>query len=188
MLVDILRLIIDTVFGLITLTLLARFFMQWARVSFRNPVGQFVVATTDWVVLPLRRFIPGLLRLDLATLLAAWAAQMLNFSLALALIGTPASSLLVAVPLCALFKLAQLTVYLIMGIVIVAVVLSWVAPHAPAAAVVGGLMRPFVAPFRRIIPLLGGVDFSPLVLLLVLQIVLMVLARVQLMALARVPL
>jgi len=179
MLVDILRLIIDTVFGLITLTLLARFFMQWARVSFRNPVGQFVVATTDWAVLPLRRFIPGLFGLDLAALLAAWVAQMLNLGLVLALIGAPASSLLAAVPLYALLKLAQLAVYLVMGIVIVAVVLSWVAPHAPAAAVAAGLMRPFVAPFRRIIPPLGGIDFSPLVLLLVLQIILMALARVQ---------
>ncbi|MDR1423108.1 MAG: YggT family protein [Azoarcus sp.] len=180
MLVDILRLIINTVFGLIALTLLARFFMQWARVSFRNPGGQFVLATTDWVVRPLRRFIPGLFGLDLATLLAAWVAQMLNLGLVLVLLGAPASSLLAAVPLYALLKLAQLAVYLIMGIVIVAVVLSWVAPHAPAAAVVNGLMRPFITPFRRIIPPLGGVDFSPLVLLLVLQVILMALSRVSL--------
>ncbi|MDR3213382.1 MAG: YggT family protein [Azoarcus sp.] len=171
MLVDILRLVIDTVLGVITLALLVRFFMQWTRTSFRNPVGQFVAAATDWVVLPLRRVVPGLFGLDMASLLAAWGAQMLDVALILVLLGAPAESLLVSAPLYSLVALAKMVIYLIMGIVIVAVVLSWVAPHVPAAAVANALMRPFVAPFRRLIPPLGGMDFSPLILLLILQII-----------------
>jgi hypothetical protein len=61
--------------------------MQWQRISFRNPIGQFVVATTDWLVLPLRRFIPGLGGLDLASLLPAWVVQVLVVFIALALRG-----------------------------------------------------------------------------------------------------
>src|SRR5574337_311800 len=68
MLTSILLLLLDTACGFVTLMLLARFLMQWARVSFRNPLGQFVVATTDWAVRPLRRVLPGLMGLDLASL------------------------------------------------------------------------------------------------------------------------
>jgi YggT family protein len=69
MLGSLLLTVIETLGGLLSGVLLARFIMQWQRVSFRNPIGQFVVATTDWLVLPLRRFIPGLGGLDLASLL-----------------------------------------------------------------------------------------------------------------------
>jgi len=69
MLASLLLTVIETLGSLLTGVLLARFIMQWQRVSFRNPIGQFVVATTDWLVLPLRRFIPGLGGLDLASLL-----------------------------------------------------------------------------------------------------------------------
>ncbi|MBS0554023.1 MAG: YggT family protein, partial [Proteobacteria bacterium] len=68
MLSNILLLVLDTAGGFLTLMLLARFFMQWQRVSFRNQIGQFVVSATDWVVRPLRRFVPGLFGLDLASL------------------------------------------------------------------------------------------------------------------------
>ena len=75
--------IIDTLGGLLSGVLLARFIMQWQRISFRNPLGQFVVATTDWLVLPLRRAIPGLGGLDLASLLPAWVVQVLVVFVAL---------------------------------------------------------------------------------------------------------
>ncbi|MCB1944291.1 MAG: YggT family protein, partial [Thauera sp.] len=72
MLANILLLVIDVAASFLTLMLLARFFMQWQRISFRNQLGQFVVSTTDWIVRPLRRFIPGLFGLDMASLLPAW--------------------------------------------------------------------------------------------------------------------
>ena len=73
MLANILLLVIDVAASFLTLMLLARFFMQWQRISFRNQLGQFVVSTTDWIVRPLRRFIPGLFGLDMASLLPALA-------------------------------------------------------------------------------------------------------------------
>lgn len=87
MLGSLLLTIVDTLGGLLSGVLLARFVMQWQRISFRNPIGQFVVATTDWLVLPLRRFIPGLGGLDLASLLPAWVVQVLVVFVALGVKG-----------------------------------------------------------------------------------------------------
>lgn len=183
MLGGILILILDVAFGFITMLLLARFFMQWQRVSFRNQIGQFVVTTTDWVVRPLRRAIPGLFGLDMASLLPAWAFQTVYVSLEFALRGAPFDSGPVAVLLgvwgMGLVALLRMAVYLVMAVVLVSAVLSWVNPHAPAAGVFHGLAAPFLRPFRRIVPMVANVDLSPLVLLLLLQIVLIVLADVQ---------
>ena len=72
MLANIFLLVINAAAGFITLMLLARFYMQWQRISFRNQLGQFVVSTTDWIVRPLRRVVPGMFGLDMASLLPAW--------------------------------------------------------------------------------------------------------------------
>src|SRR5712671_3736228 len=68
--------LIETLFGVFVFALLARFHFQWLRVPFRNPLGEFLVLLTNWLVLPVRRVVPGLAGLDLATLLLAWLAQM----------------------------------------------------------------------------------------------------------------
>jgi YggT family protein len=177
MLKQIVLFITGTVLGLITLMLLARFFMQWGRVSFRNPIGHFVIAITDWAVMPARRIIPGLFGLDMASLLLAWAAQVF-FVLIVVALGMPGSTPL-GILLLSLIYLARMATYLVFGIVIVSVVLSWVGPQAPLARVFNDLSRPFLAPFRRLIRPLGGIDLSPLALLLVLQIVLMVIEHLQ---------
>jgi YggT family protein len=178
MLVQILLFILDTVCGLMTLALLVRFAMQWARVPFRNPLGQFIVAVTDWMVRPVRRLIPGLFGLDMASLFLAWLWQVAYQGIALGFTGvlvavSPAPTFVVAA--LALLEVAKIGVYLVIGAVIVSAVFSWVNPHAPLAGVFDTLTRPLLRPFRRIIPPVGGVDLSPLALLLVLQIALFVL-------------
>lgn len=182
MLTSILLLLLDTACGFVTLMLLARFLMQWARVSFRNPLGQFVVATTDWAVRPLRRVLPGLMGLDLASLVPAWLMQSLLAPVELALRGIPLAGnpLVMALGALGLGFLAaiKLAVYLVMGVVLIAAALSWVNPHAPAASVFFGLAEPFLRPIRRVVPAIANVDLSPLVLLLILQILLMVLTSV----------
>ncbi|MDR1661867.1 MAG: YggT family protein [Azoarcus sp.] len=183
LLTQIVLLIAGTAFGFVTLALLARFFMQWGRVPFRNPVGHFVIAVTDWAVMPLRRFIPGLFGLDMASLLPAWIAQMLHTAIELALVGVPVATL-TAVPLFGLIGLARMAVYLVFFVVLAAAVLSWVGQHSPTAAVFDALARPFLAPFRRLIPPFNGIDLSPLVLLVVLQIVLLALDRMRMSVLA----
>lgn len=179
MLMQSLLFILQTAADLLGGVFLLRFLMQWARVPFRNPIGQFVIAASDWAVLPMRKIIPGLLGLDMASVLLAWLVQMAYFLLVLALSGlgefaTPAAVGTMA--LVALIETARLFLYLVFGIVIVMAVMSWVNPHAPLAPVLNALARPFLAPFQRFIPPLGGVDLSPLVLIIVLQLLLAMLA------------
>ena len=179
MLGNILLLILDVAVSFITMLLLARFFMQWQRVSFRNQIGQFVVATTDWVVRPLRRVIPGLMGLDMASLLPAWIFQTLFVFIELSLRGVPmgggVAGLLLGLWGLGLLEVARMAIYLIFAVVLISAILSWVSPHAPAAPVFHGLADPFLRPFRRIIPLVANIDLSPLVLLLLLQILLTIL-------------
>jgi uncharacterized protein YggT (Ycf19 family) len=129
--------------------LLARFIMQWQRVSFRNPIGQFVVATTDWLVLPLRRFIPGLGGLDLASLLPAWVVQVLVVFAMLGLLGRIGAanpfSLLAVMWGVGLLETVKVALYLLMGVVLMSAILSWVNPHAPMAGVINALAEPFCA-------------------------------------------
>lgn len=179
MLVQIILFILDTVCGLLTLALLVRFALQWACASFRNPLGQFIVAVTDWMVRPARRVVPGLFGLDLASLLLAWLWQVIYQGIALGLSGvllvvSPAPALVVL--LLAALEVVKIGLYLVMGAVMVSAVFSWVNPYAPLAEVFNTLTRPLLRPFRRFIPPVGGVDLSPLALLLVLQIALFVVA------------
>ena len=179
MLTQIALFILDSVCGFLTLALLVRFALQWARAPFRNPLGQFIIAVTDWMLRPLRRVIPGLFGLDMASLLLAWFWQVVYQGIALGLSGVLlavsfAPALVVA--LLALLEVAKISLYLMMGAVLVAAVFSWVNPYAPLADVFNTLTRPLLRPFRRFIPPVGGVDLSPLALLLVLQIALFVVA------------
>ncbi len=179
MLAQIILFILDTVCGFLTLALLVRFALQWARAPFRNPLGQFIVAVTDWMVRPVRRLVPGLFGLDLASLLLAWLWQVIYQGIALGLSGvlfavTPAP--VIVVVLLAALEVVKIGLYLVMGAVLVSAVFSWVNPYAPLAEVFNTLTRPLLRPFRRFIPPVGGVDLSPLALLLVLQIALFVLA------------
>jgi len=180
MMANILLLVFDTAGGFLTLMLLARFYMQWQRVSFRNQIGQFVVTTTDWIVRPLRRFVPGLFGLDMASLLPAWVVQVLLVAIELSLRGAVFSgnvgSVLLGLWGVGLIELIRMMVYLVIAVVLGSAVLSWVSPHAPMAPVLHSLAAPFLRPFRRVVPSIANVDLSPLVLLLVLQIVLMVLS------------
>ena len=183
MLTSLLLLILNAVASFITLMLLARFFMQWQRVSFRNQLGHFITATTDWLVLPLRRIIPGLFGLDMASLLPAWAVQTLMVFVEFALRGLDLGSNPVGAMLgvwgIGLVELLRMMVYLLMGVVLISAVLSWVNPYAPMAPVINALAAPFLRPIRRVVPTIANVDLSPLVLLLVLQVVLMLLGGLQ---------
>lgn len=181
MLANILLLLINAAGGFLTLMLLARFYMQWQRISFRNQLGQFVVSTTDWIVRPLRRFIPGLFGLDMASLLPAWVVQILLVAFELGLRGAVFSGNTAAVigglGGVGLIELLRMMVYLLFAVVLGSAVLSWVAPHAPLAPLFNAIAAPFLRPFRRVVPTIANVDLSPLLLLLVLQIVLMLLAE-----------
>ena len=164
--------LVDTAVTLFVFLLLLRFHFQWLRVPFRNPVGEFVLLSTGWLVLRLRRFIPGLAGLDLATLLAAWALLALGQWIQTAIAGAqPALGPLLIV---ALVDLLRYSLYILVGAVLIQVVLSWVNPYTPAAPVLDALTRPFLRPLRRFVPPIGNFDLTPLVLLILVQVALIV--------------
>jgi len=174
MLAQIVALLLGTAADLLTLAFLGRVWMQWSRAPFRNPLGHFIAVATDWAVLPLRRFIPGLFGIDLASVFAAWLAQVAFHAVMATLAGASADAFVAALWIAAV-AVPRLAVYLAMGIVIVAAVLSWINPHSPFRGLFDALAQPLLAPVRRFVPLLGGIDLAPLVVLLLLQVVLIVL-------------
>ena len=173
MLVSLMMLLIETVSGFFTAMLLARFFMQWQRISFRNQLGQFVITVTDWIVRPARRVVPGSLGLDLASLLSAWALQTLAVFLERLLISAPINDqpvpLLFGLLFLGALAVVQAGLYLLMALVLFSALLSWVNPHAPIAPVLEAIVWPFLRPIRRLVPTIANVDLSPLVALVLIQ-------------------
>jgi len=168
--------LVDTVFAFFVMLLLARFHFQWLRVPFRNPVGEFVLATTSWMVMPVRRVIPSLAGLDLATLLLAWVLEGVAIWIKAAIVGVEPSFLVIAGV--AALGLVRYSLYILVFAIIVQVIFSWINPYAPMAPVFNAMTAPFLRPLRRFIPPLGNVDLTPLVLLVIIQILLIVLANV----------
>jgi YggT family protein len=164
--------LVDTVAGFFVFVLLARFHFQWLRVPFRNPIGEFVLATTNWLVVPVRRVIPGLAGLDLATLLLAFAVQMFSLWAQAAIVGAePAVGTVAAI---ALVDLLRYSLYILVFAVVVQAVLSWVNPYTALAPAFDTITRPFLRPLRRFIPPVGNVDLTALVLLVLLYVALIV--------------
>ena len=175
-----LRLLLDTAFGLITYGFLLRFAMQWLRAPFRNPLGQAVMALTDWAVKPVRRVVPGYKGIDGSTRLLAWVSQF-AWLCALALFLGPGpldGAMLSTFALLACVELVKALVWLLIIIVIAQAILSWVAPDGPFAGVLNAMTFRFLAPIRRRVPPIGGtLDLSPLILIVALQLVLMLPVR-----------
>jgi YggT family protein len=177
MLQQLLLMLVEAVFGFFTMMLLARFLMQWTRAPFRNPLGRMVVAVTDGVVRPLRRIIPGLFGLDLPSLLLAWLCQLMFLAFAFGIAGAIVSVTPQAVGVLALMawlETFRLALYIVVAAVVVTAALSWIAPYSPVAPLFAALAQPFLAPLQRRMKPVGGVDLSPLVLLLALQMLLAV--------------
>ena len=177
MLAEALIFLIQTAAWLFTLALLLRFLLQWARAGARNPVSDFVNALTNFAVRPVRRVVPGLWGLDLATLLLAWLVQFIELFLILELrgfeLGPDAGRALLAIGLLAVVNLARLMLYIVIGVVIVQAVLSWINPYSPIAPLLNALTRPLLRPFQRVIPPVANVDLSPLFVIIACQLLLM---------------
>jgi len=179
MLEQILHFLLDTIFSFFVFLLLARFFLQLLRAPFRNPLARFVVALTNWLVLPVRRVIPGLFGLDLASFVLAWLIEvLLLFLLHLLRGGTlQVGSGVVFVVLfsLALLELARFSLYLLIGVILVQAVLSWINPYTPLAPLFNALSAPFLRPFQRVVPPIANIDLSPLLALVAAQVLLIAL-------------
>ena len=182
MLYQIVSLLLEVVVGIVSGACLLRLYMQFLRIPMSvrsgNPLGRFVFALTDWIVLPLRRVLPSFGALDTASLVAAYLLQLAEFAV-LWLLASGGTSGLFAVPILAGFGLLRMAISGLTGAVIVYAVLSWVSTQSPMADIIERLVAPLLAPIRRVMPLIGGIDLSPLVLLLILQIAVMVVGYLQ---------
>lgn len=188
MLYQIFSLLLEIVVFLLAGACLLRLYMQYQRIPMSsrsgNPLGRFVFALTDWIVLPLRRVVPAAGRWDTASLIAAFVLELAQFLLLWLVAG--ATGGLFAVPILAVFGVVRLAISGLTGLVIIHAVLSWVQTRSSMADVVERLCGPPLTPIRRLVPLVGGIDLSPLVLLVLLQVASIVLGHLQGMALLMV--
>lgn len=175
MLLETLRFLFKTVSDLFVLVVLLRFYLQLVRAPFQHPLAQFVVSLTNFAVLPLRRWVPSIKHYDSATLLLALLVSLCSTSVLLVLSPYPfnftAPPTWLGVALLSILELFRASLHLLMGAVIVQAILSWVSPYNPLAPLLNRLTAPFLQPFRRLN--VGGVDLSPLALLLLIQVILM---------------
>lgn len=179
MFADTFRFLIQTLADLFVLVLLLRFYLQVARAPFKHPLCQFVVAATNFIVIPMRRFVHSIRSYDVATLVAAWLVSFLANVLILALNPFPYRFALpenwIILGLLALLYLFKQSLNLLMGAVIVQAVMSWVNPYNPLSPILDALTRPYLRYFN--FARLAGVDLSPLILLLIIQVILMLPVR-----------
>jgi len=162
--------VIQTLGSLYLLIVLLRFILQLVRANFYNPLCQFVVRATQPLLKPLRRVIPSMFGLDMSSLVLALLVQMVLFAVILLLNGYSVDALLL-VPW-ALIGIFALFLKILFWAMIISVILSWVAPgsHNPGAELVQQITEPVLAPFRRIIPNMGGLDISPIFAFIALQL------------------
>ena len=203
-----LRFLLDTAFSLITYALLLRFMMQWLRAPFRNPLGQAVMALTDWAVKPVRRvlmsapraaevrrptprggqgnlgaalrFLESSKGLDAPTLVLVWVAEFL-WLVALELLNglsTLGGAMVATLAVLACVEIVKAALWLLIIVIFAQAILSWVAPDGPFSGVLNALTFRFLAPIRRRIPPVGGVlDLSPLIVIVLAQLALMLPVR-----------
>jgi YggT family protein len=176
MITEAIAFVLDALFSLFILAALVRFWMQALRAPTRNPIAYFTMALTDWAVKPLRRVIPGFGKLDWSSLLVALAFEfVLQILLVLLRGASPIENpnLLSVLLFAAFVKMIRLSIYVFIGAVIIQAVLSWVNPYHPVAPFFAALTNPFMKRVKRVIPPIGGVDISPIFVLIFLQLLLM---------------
>lgn len=165
--------VLQTLGQLYIFVVLLRFILQLVRADFYNPISQFVAKATQPLLTPLRKLIPGLGGLDLASLVLALLVHMAVSAAVLALAGAPALQLLPQLLIWCLLSLAGLFLKIFFFALIISVVLSWIAPasHNPAVYLIHQICEPVLAPIRRLLPDLGGIDISPIFAFIALQLI-----------------
>lgn len=179
MLTQVLIYLLQTIVGFFTMMLLVRTVMRWMRISFINQLGQFVLATTNWAVLPMQRVLPAIRRLDTSSLVPAWLLQTALAFVAALLSGyslaNPAE-LAVKAMIAGAIGLLTSALYLLLFVLIIGAVISWVNPYSPIAPTINLLTRPFLDPVRKVVPPVANVDLSPMILCVVIWTLLLLLS------------
>jgi len=165
--------LISTIIGLYVIIVLLRFLLQVVRADFYNPLSQFVVKVTNPLLVPMRRFIPGLLGYDLSSLVLAYVLEVIELSL-IGLINNM-NFMIIGVFWVAIGQVISLILYIYLIAIIIQAILSWVSPgvNHPMSSLIYQLVEPIIRPVRRYIPPFSGIDLSPLVVIIVLNLLIM---------------
>lgn len=170
MLIDALIFLLDSVATAFVAVLLLRFHLQVTRAPFNNPLAQFAIALTDFAVKPVRRVVPGLWGMDLATLVIAWLTEYLLILLVVALasrFGGLSVAALGGLALIALLELSKIALWMVILLQFTLFVVSFTNPYSPYMALLNVMNRPFVRRIQRFLPPIGPVDLSPMVVVLI---------------------
>jgi YggT family protein len=175
LLADIARALLDILGSLLVGLLLLRLWAAAIGMPARNPLAHFARVLTDWLVSPIARLIRSRGRIEWAALVAALVATAAIVAAKIAVVGLPLAFDVVIVE--TLRQFLHWTLTLIIWVTLIYVVISWVNPLAPVAPALSMLLRPLLEPVRRIVPVIGGIDLSPMVLLIVVYLLQMVVSR-----------
>lgn len=181
MLSQMLVFLLETMLNLFSLALLLRFYMQLLRAPYRNPLSQFLIAVTDFMVRPARKIIPSFRGMDMPTLALAWLTKLAMLAGVLMLQGYNFSSsagiAAGGLSLLALVEIIKTTLYIFMVAIIIQAILSWINPYSPLAPLLDSFTRPILGAIRGRVPPIGNVDLSPLFVLIIIQLLLFMVAR-----------
>lgn len=174
---EVLHFLINIIFSLFGIALIVRAWMHAIRLHPFNPYSQAVLRATDWLIQPIRKVVAPGNRLDWPSLLACWLTALVFLLLTVMLLTGqfPPMDKLLALAITALLTVLKWTFNLILWVTLIQAVLSWVNPLAPIMPVLYTLTAPLLNPIRSMLPNLGGLDLSPLVLLVLAQVAMMVL-------------
>jgi YggT family protein len=167
--------LVETLFSLYIGAILVRFLLAWSRANFYNPLSQFLVKITNPVLVPLRRMIPAIGKLDTAAIVLALGLSIIQVFLLLGLMGKDADVLNVIVY--SVFEVLRTVIHIYIFAMIIQAVMSWVGntDGNPLADLLNSLTAPLLRPIRNIVPVIGMIDLSPMVAIMLLYIVLILL-------------
>ena len=165
--------LLQTLGSLYLLIVLLRFILQLVRADFYNPLSQFILRATQPLLKPMRRVIPSVMGLDLASLVLAIAVQLLLMAVTLILMGYGVGDYFPEILVWAIIGVTSLFLKVFFFALIISVILSWVAPggNNPAALLINQICEPLLAPIRRMLPSMGGLDISPIFAFIALNLI-----------------
>ena len=174
---DIARFLLNTIFTLFGAALLLRAWLQFVRMQPYNPVSSAVFQVTNWLVLPLRKILPNARLIDWASIVATLITAIVYVVLMVVIVGVDPIALMPSLLIVAVLTVIKWALNLLIWLTILMALLSWLNPRSPAMPILYQLTAPFLNPLRRVVPQLGGIDLSPILLFVIVQVLLMVVTR-----------
>ena len=162
--------LIETLFGIYILIVMLRLLLQWAGADFYNPLSQFIVKATQPVLAPMRTALPSVGGIDLACVVLLVVLQLAELLLVTGLLGHRVA--VIALLVLSVAEIVQLAIYVFLFSILIQVIMSWINPgsYNPLLGVLHSLNEPLLGPARRIVPPIGGLDLSPIVVMVALQL------------------